>query len=157
VVDSGVKEDVTMFIRSIAMALVAVGVVGADRPKDVDEGKAVAVASQLEGKWGSNSYIEDGILTMTKGDVYGFVLVFQRDRFTGKCLKEQEGRYVDTRIGGIDMQPEKGEWAGKTLKGIFKVEGDTVTICLGHPGKDRPTRFECEIGSRCTLYVLKRI
>lgn len=39
--------------------------------------------------------------------------------------------------------------------GIFRVEGDTLTICAAQAGAARPTRFEPAEG--VTVYVLKRV
>jgi uncharacterized protein (TIGR03067 family) len=49
------------------------------------------------------------------------------------------------------------------LRGIFKIEGDTLTICgiraTAGPGEQapRPTTFESAEGSGASLYVLKRV
>ncbi len=56
----------------------------------------------------------------------------------------------------IDMKAKGGTYDGKTLLGIVKLDGDTLTICFAEPGKDRPTKFESTPGSGLVLAVHKR-
>ena len=56
----------------------------------------------------------------------------------------------------IDFTYEDGPAKGTTLKGIYKIEGDTLTICYGGFGKDRPTEFASKPGSGTILIVQKR-
>ncbi|QJW96133.1 TIGR03067 domain-containing protein [Frigoriglobus tundricola] len=53
----------------------------------------------------------------------------------------------------IDMQPKGGTYDGKTLHGIAKLDGDTLTIAFAEPGKDRPTKFE---GAGVVMAVCKK-
>jgi uncharacterized protein (TIGR03067 family) len=57
----------------------------------------------------------------------------------------------------IDMKAKGGNYDGKTLLGIVKVEGDTMTICFAEPGKDRPSKFESTAGSGLVLAVCKKV
>jgi|SRR5580704_7324361 uncharacterized protein (TIGR03067 family) len=45
---------------------------------------------------------------------------------------------------------------GKTIKGIYRIDGDTLTSCVAKPGKDRPTEFASKPGTGHTLRVFKR-
>jgi uncharacterized protein (TIGR03067 family) len=56
----------------------------------------------------------------------------------------------------IDMKPKGGTYDGKTLLGIVKVDGDTLTIAFAEPGKDRPKAFESKEGSGVVLAVHKK-
>ncbi len=54
----------------------------------------------------------------------------------------------------IDMTFTKGPEKGNTSLGIYKLEGDVWTICLTLTAKERPTKFEAELGSGLVLETL---
>lgn len=71
-----------------------------------------------------------------------------------------------TRISKYTADPSRSPWqieilridtpGNKPGKGIFKIDGDTMTLCLGKDGSDkRPTEFKPQIGA--TYMILKRI
>lgn len=56
----------------------------------------------------------------------------------------------------IDMVGTEGELKGKPALGIYKLEGDTLTMAYVLPGKERPTAFESAPNSSVFLVVWKR-
>jgi uncharacterized protein (TIGR03067 family) len=57
----------------------------------------------------------------------------------------------------IDLTVGRGPNEGKVFRGIYRLEGDTFTICRHvEPGKDRPTAFGTRPGSGLMLVTWKR-
>jgi uncharacterized protein (TIGR03067 family) len=51
----------------------------------------------------------------------------------------------------------EGPDKGKVIKGIYRLEGNTLTSCVAPAGKDRPTGFASQPGSGHTLRVFRRV
>jgi uncharacterized protein (TIGR03067 family) len=56
----------------------------------------------------------------------------------------------------IEMIGTEGELKGKPALGIFKLDGETLTLCYVMPGKERPTKFESVPQSGAFLVVYRR-
>lgn len=59
----------------------------------------------------------------------------------------------------IDVKPTAGPLKGKTMKAIYKIDGDAMTICYQHDlegGKPRPEKFETKGAPTLVLIVYKR-
>ena len=70
-----------------------------------------------------------------------------------------DGRFtIDTTVTPmrIDIEFVEGPEAGNTSYGVFELEGDRLTICLGLVGASRPTTFASRPGTGHALERLRR-
>jgi uncharacterized protein (TIGR03067 family) len=49
-----------------------------------------------------------------------------------------------------------GTGKGSVIRGIYRIDGDTLISCVGAPGHDRPTTFEAGPGTGRSLRVFRR-
>ena len=69
-----------------------------------------------------------------------------------------------TQAGTIKLDPTKRPREiditpadGKTILGIYTIEGDTHKVCFAEYGGGRPTGFSTEPESGSSLYVMRRV
>lgn len=135
---------------SLALGLGLLGFATAADTKDPTAGKWVIESVVREGKTveaykGTVRTQADGKFTFTPP--------------TGSKIAPSTGTYtVDTSKtpATFDMKVKGGTFDGKTLIGIVKVEGDTMTLAFVEDGKERPTKFESPAGSGVALTVYKK-
>jgi len=63
-----------------------------------------------------------------------------------------------TKPPQIDIVPLDGpeREKGKTFRGIYRIEGDQLTLCMGFPDGERPGTFTLQAGDPAMVMVLKR-
>jgi uncharacterized protein (TIGR03067 family) len=112
----------------------------------------------LVGEWVGESGVRGG---KPENPPPGTSLTFTADgkiRFKeGGDAKAEEGTYkADPKKtpAEIDINPPDGP-KGETLRGIYKIEGDTLTICIAMGGV-RPTEFASPAGAEIMLITCKR-
>ena len=141
---------ISLLLILMVILLQAVEIRGEDKGKDDSE--------KLTGVWACVSGVNDG-KALSEDIVKQLKLTLTKDRY--KTEKGQallfDGIYkIDAgqRPKHIDITAPEGEQAGKTSKGIYALEGETLRMC--YADKDRPKDFESKPGSSATLVVWKR-
>ncbi|HUR54704.1 MAG TPA: TIGR03067 domain-containing protein [Gemmataceae bacterium] len=137
-------------LLSLSLFALALGVSSADDKKDPTAGKWVVESVTRDGK------ADDQLKGWTRTHANGKYALK-----AGGGVKNEpiEGTYTvdDSKTPvTIDMKPTDGRYKDKTLMGIAKVDGDTLTVAFAEPGKDRPTSFESKAGSGVVVAVHKR-
>ena len=81
-------------------------------------------------------------------------VVWQRDgkQFAGTKIVLDPTKEPNT----IDVIPDGGPNRGERILGIYKLDRDTLTICMAAPGQPRPKEFRAEKGSGWTLQTFTR-
>src|SRR5215471_16255995 len=122
---------------------------------------AELVAKGLQGIWTATQVEQDGKATE---DVIGHRLSLTGNRFQ---IRSRDGQslYAGTfrvnpsaKPAAIDFAHTEGALNGKVWKGIYALNGDTLTICDNAPDldKDRPATLEANSGSGYVLITFKR-
>src|SRR5262245_32768084 len=131
--------------RCLLVLALAVGFTITVRAEDKkDEKKDKPDAAKLEGAWTATSW-ERGPGKVGADDVKT-ELVIKKDTFeypVGINRIAPKGTFkVDAEKGTIDFTPDAAPAKGKTLLGIYKIEGDKLTICFAGTGGERPKEFK---------------
>jgi uncharacterized protein (TIGR03067 family) len=85
--------------------------------------------------------VRDGKYTVTVGE--------QPDKGTIKLNPSARPKELD--IAGTE-----GPNKGRTILAIYRLEGDTLTVCYDLSGKSRPTEFKSTAGTQLFLVTYKR-
>lgn len=119
---------------------------------------ASAEMKKLEGTWQLVSAVKDGkqtpeevvkkIRVVIKG---GMHTVYFGDEAVAKDIPFSVDPATNPK-STVDKLPD-----GKEIKGIYKLDGDTLTSCVAEAGKERPSEFDSKPGSGHTLRVFKRV
>ena len=113
-----------------------------------------------QGVWRTSTSIYDGqeapadLARSITRTVSGDHVVWKRDgkSFAGTRIELDPSREPKA----IDVIPDGGKNRGERVLGIYKLDGDRLTIGMAGPGKPRPSEFRSEKGSGWTLRTFVR-
>jgi uncharacterized protein (TIGR03067 family) len=139
-------------MKGMLLVLTAGLLLAADKPAKED----TKDKEKIQGTWAAVSAVRGGE-KQPEEKAKQLTLILAAD---GKATikhrnKETEGKYT------FDAGKKPKEFGisadDKTLEGIYKLEGDTLTLCIGEKGNDeKPTKFESKEGTKVMLIVFKR-
>jgi uncharacterized protein (TIGR03067 family) len=142
-----------MILTNAALLLVSIGFLGVDDAKKDD-------AEAIKGKWLAVS-LKVGGVALPDEVVKSFRLSFDGKNYTNSAADQsEEGGYtLDSSKSPktIDFDIKTGNDKGKKQLGIYKLDGDKLTIVASEAGStERPKSFESEAGSADLVVVLER-
>ena len=142
-------------MKRIVMVMLAVALLtrvsgGQDIPADL---------KKMAGTWKTVIHEADGkptpkeLIDKTAGK-----LIVEGDRYKayfGDKLADEGTIRLDpaTTPKEIDVFPSKD----KVMKGIYKIDGDEMSVCFGRPGGERPTEFKTKEGTFQLLLGYQRV
>lgn len=137
----------------LVLVLGVAGLLGAD-----DKGDAKKELAKLDGTWQAQSMEVDG---NKNDDAKSFSVTIKDGKYSAKMGSDvyNEGKLTidpTKKPKTLDVMPSKGDNEGKTMQGIYELDGDTLKICLSQPDGDRPKEFASTAGSGRLNVVYKR-
>lgn len=118
-------------------------------------------AKLLQGEWvfaaqeGDGEQVPANLLLPLRLTIEGDTFAV---RAQGQVLQEGTATYDAAKSPkAVDVAVTGGSDKGTRWLGIYKIDGDTVTLCFDPTGKKRPTEFKAEKGSGLFLNVHTRV
>jgi uncharacterized protein (TIGR03067 family) len=143
----------TTYLYIFAFALMAGSAFAAPASDEKDPTKEDQ--ERIQGTWKVESGEVGGL--KNPDDLLKIQLVFMAEKVISKIgdAEKKKGTFqldATAKLKTIDVRTDD-----QLVHGIYKLEGDTLTICLDESGEARPAEFESKEGTKVALVVLKRV
>jgi RNA polymerase sigma factor (sigma-70 family) len=133
---------------------------GKEKPPAKEPAKAADDKEKLQGTW---AWVEAERGGKKAGDeeIKDFKMTFRGDKVNvDPGGDNREGTFQldpKQKPKTIDLTLQDGAEKGKTIRGIYSLEGDTLKLCFNDEGdQDRPTDFTSKEGTRLVVVTLRR-
>jgi len=127
--------------------------------EDAKDDAAKKDLKKMEGSWVLSSGVDNG-KKASDTKLKDSRLTFEEDKHTvkvdGKTYKGTHTLDATKKPKTIDVMDTEGPFKGKTVLGIYELDGDEFKICYAAPGKDRPKDFSAKAGTGHHSHVWKR-
>src|SRR5262245_10858846 len=135
---------------ALASLLFASAALAADADADLKalEGTWVLDAATLDGRDHGDDFA--GMKLILKGTDYTIQFGDNSDKGTFALDPAKKPKWIDIKTGA------KGPFMGKTLPGVYKLDADTLVLCLHADAKTRPADFDAKSKTRNMLLTYKR-
>ena len=120
---------------------------------------AAADLKAMVGKWkiekaemsgmDATAFVKDVTLEIGEGGKYTVIIRGQKD--SGTVTIDPAKKPAE-----MDIKGAEGPNKGKTIKTIYKLDGDTLVVCYELGGGERPTKFETKANTQQMLATYKR-
>ena len=140
--------------RSFALFFLVIGTAALAADPAVE-----AERKKLEGTWvidaallAGRDHIEDfeGMKLVLKGDEFVIEFAENSDKGTYTIDPAKSPKWIDIKT------KMDGPFKGRTLPGIYTLEGDTLTVCCNSEKMDRPKDFAAKEKTPMMLLTYKR-
>lgn len=138
-------------MRAVAVVLLIAGTAfTADKDAELKalEGTWLLDAATLDGR--DHTLDFQGMKLILKGTDYAIEFGENSDKGTITIDPAKSPMWIDIKTG------EKGPFKGKTLPGIYKLDGERLVLCCHADAQKRPTEFDAQSKTRNMLLTYKR-